>query len=84
MSSTKTLENFVNQQLESGNFKNYQDLVRHALMMFQEREEKIARLREDLKPAIDSLKRGEGVAFDMNDIIARGEARLLDTAQDKA
>jgi len=67
----------VEQQLASGRYQSYDELVEDALRLLQEREAEEDRIAEKLRPAAERFKRGEsGVPFDAEDIIRRGMQRL--------
>jgi putative addiction module CopG family antidote len=77
MSEPLPLDQFVEQQLASGKYQSYDELVEEALRLLQEREAEYDRIAEKLRPAAERCKRGEpGVPFDAEDIIRRGMQRL--------
>ena len=77
MPEASSLERFVEQQLQSGKYQSYADMVQEGLRLLQEREQEFDRIAEKLRPAIERFTRGEpGVPFDADDIIQRGMARL--------
>ena len=72
-----SLEQFVEQQLQSGKYQSYEDMVQEGLRLLQEREQEFDRIAEKLRPAAERFTRGEpGVSFDTDDIIRRGMERL--------
>jgi putative addiction module CopG family antidote len=72
-----SLEQFVEQQLQSGKYQSYEDMVQEGLRLLQEREQEFDRIAEKLRPAAERFAHGEpGVPFDADDIIRRGMKRL--------
>ncbi|HEY5866351.1 MAG TPA: type II toxin-antitoxin system ParD family antitoxin [Candidatus Tectomicrobia bacterium] len=77
MPEAPSLEQFVEQQLQSGKYQSYEDMVQEGLRLLQEREQEFDRIAEKLRSAAERFARGEpGVPFDVDDIIQRGMARL--------
>ncbi|HEY7493848.1 MAG TPA: type II toxin-antitoxin system ParD family antitoxin [Candidatus Tectomicrobia bacterium] len=77
-----SLEHFVAQQLASGRYQSYDEMVQEGLRLLQEREQELDRIAEKLRPASERFKRGEpGIPFDAEDIIRRGMERH--TAHDR-
>jgi antitoxin ParD1/3/4 len=70
------LDAFVHQQIEAGRYESVEMVIIAALRLLQEHERKLEELRAELRPALESLDRGEGIPLDMEDIIRRGRARL--------
>lgn len=82
------LEHFVQQVINRGSFSSEAEVVGEALRLLQERESRLEQLRQEIKPALDRLDRGEGIELDdeslgefLDDIKARGRKRL-ETRQD--
>jgi putative addiction module CopG family antidote len=76
MSESLPLEQFVEQQLKSGKYHSYDEMVEEGLRLLQEREAEYDRIAEKLRPAAERFTRGEsGVPFDAEDIIRRGMER---------
>jgi putative addiction module CopG family antidote len=72
-----SLEQFVTQQLQSGKYQSYEEMVEAGLRLLQEREAELDRIAEKLRPAAERFKRGEpGIPFDADEIIRRGTERL--------
>jgi antitoxin ParD1/3/4 len=72
-----SLEQFVSQQLQSGKYQSYDEMVEAGLRLLQEQEAELDRIAEKLRPAAERFKRGEpGVPFDAEEIIRRGKERL--------
>ena len=77
MPEAPSLKQFVQQQLQSGKYQSYEDMVQEGLHLLQEREQKFDRIAEKLRPAVERFARGEpGVSFDVDDIVQRGMERL--------
>lgn len=72
ISLTPELESRVKAKVETGLYNNASEVIREALRFMETHEEwvneiKLARLREQLKVATDSLDRGEGIAIRSRD-----------------
>jgi putative addiction module CopG family antidote len=77
MLEDSSLEQLVSQQLQSGKYQNYDEMVDAGLRLLQEQEAEFDRIAEKLRPAAERFKRGEpGVPFDAEEIIRRGKERL--------
>jgi putative addiction module CopG family antidote len=77
MLEDSSLEQLVSQQLQSGKYQNYDEMVEAGLRLLQEQEAEFDRIAEKLRPAAERFKRGEpGVPFDAEEIIRRGKERL--------
>lgn len=69
--------------LSQGTYRTEEEVVTEAIRMLQRRQERLDELREAIQPALEQLRRGEGIevseenleAF-FDDIAARGDARL--------
>ena len=59
MSKLDPIDEFVREQLASGRFSDYESLVRHALAALRDRQLEIDEIAEELRPAIESMQRGE-------------------------
>lgn len=69
------LDAFVHQVVATGTFSSEEDVIVAALRLLQERERRLQELRDELLPSIEELNRGEGKPLDIEEIIARAEAR---------
>jgi putative addiction module CopG family antidote len=77
MPEASSLERFIVQQLQSGKYQSYEDMVQAALRLLQEREEELDRIADALRPAMQDYLRGDrGVAVDIEDIKAAGRKRV--------
>jgi antitoxin ParD1/3/4 len=78
------LQQFVHQVIDNGSFKSENEVVRQALRLLQQRQQKIEELRREIQPALDQLDRGEGIELKdeeeirlfFEDIKKRGRERL--------
>ena len=72
-----SLDQFVTQQLQSGKYQSYEEMVQAGLRLLQEREAELDRLADKLRPAVEEFLSGHpGVPFDAEEIIKRGKERL--------
>jgi len=77
MSEPLPLDQFVSQQLESGRYHSYEEMIQEGLRLLQEREEAFDRVAEQLRPAVEEFRSGHpGVEFDVDDIVQCGMERL--------
>ena len=61
VSLTPELEKFVKDKVATGRYTSSSEVVREALRVLEEREERLEELRREVQKGIDSLDRGEGV-----------------------
>lgn len=75
----KGLADFVREQLDSGLYDSPDEVYRDGLRLLKERRDgealKLERLRRDLAAGIEQLDRGEGIPFDVQDIITLGKQK---------
>ena len=76
MSLPQDLQQFVQQEIASGKYRSEEDLLCAGLRLLRERERRLQALREDIKPALEQLDRGEGEPLDAESIKARSRKRL--------
>jgi putative addiction module CopG family antidote len=77
VSETLSLAQFVAQQLQSGKYQSYEDMVQAGLRLLQEHEEELDRIAEALRPTMQDYLRGDrGVPVNMEDIKAAGRKQL--------
>ncbi len=73
----KGLDEFVRAQVASGLYESPEEVFRDGLRLLKERKDsealKLEQLRGDLAIGQEQLDRGEGVAFNVEDIIALGK-----------
>ena len=76
------LDQFVQAQVASGDFRSEQELLEAAVRLLRDRaEQKMARLsdlKRELQIGIDQLERGETTAFDAEAILAEAARRVSD------
>lgn len=85
VSLTPKLEDFVKRKVDQGSYSSISEVICEALRLLgeldAEKETKLVELRRNLQKGIDSLDRGEGKPLDMDEIIAKGKARIIKEAQ---
>ncbi|MCC6124021.1 MAG: type II toxin-antitoxin system ParD family antitoxin [Pirellulales bacterium] len=70
------LDAFIHQAVAAGMFESEEAVIVAGLRLLQEREHALEELREELRPALDALDRGEGKPLDFEEIKIRGRRRL--------
>jgi len=81
MPEASSLERFIAQQLQSGKYQSYEDMVQAGLRLLQEHEEDLDRIANALQPAMQDYLRGDrGVAVDVEDIKATGRKQLAQSS----
>jgi len=63
---------FVDELVAGGAYQTPQDVVRDALAHFRDRRGKFEALKASLDEARAEIERGEGVPFDVDEILAEG------------
>lgn len=76
LSMPPDLDAFVHHVVSTGVYKSEEAVMVAALRLLQERENKLEELRAELRPALESLDRGEGIPLDFEQIKIRGRQRL--------
>ena len=76
LSMPPDLNAFVHQAVATGVYESEEAVVVAALRLLQERERHLEELRAELRPALESLDRGEGIPLDFEEIKIRGRQRL--------
>ncbi|MBL7645358.1 MAG: type II toxin-antitoxin system ParD family antitoxin [Candidatus Hydrogenedentes bacterium] len=75
----KGLADFVREQIDSGLYESPDEVYRDGLRLLKERRDgealKLERLRRELTVGLEQLDRGEGLPFDVQDIIALGKQK---------
>jgi len=75
----KGLDEFVKAQIASGLYESEEEVCREGLRLLKEHKEgealKRERLRQELTIGLEQLDRGEGLPFNVNDIVALGKSR---------
>lgn len=81
----ETLNRFVEELVESGNYQSQSEVLREGLRLLQEREQirrlRQAELKRELQIGMDQIRRGESSVFDAEDI--KREGRRLLAAKNK-
>jgi putative addiction module CopG family antidote len=73
----ESLEQFVQQQLQSGKYQSYGEMDQAGLKLLQEHEEELDRVADALRPALQDYLRGDrGEEVDIDAIKAAGRAHL--------
>jgi antitoxin ParD1/3/4 len=83
------LEEFVQQEVASGEFASREAAITAALQLLRERRDKLEALRREITVGKAELDRGEGIILEsqkdvdafVEEIIARGEQRLANGRQ---
>ncbi len=79
MSRTTSIDEFVKEQLRSGKYDTYEDLVVAGIRLLQEREGELDRIADALTPSVmDYLNGDRGEPLDIEAIKSRGRQRLDD------
>ena len=72
-----SLDQFVTQQLQSGKYQSYEEMVQAGLRLLQEREAELDRIANKLRPAVEEFLSGHpGIPFDAEEVIKRSKERL--------
>jgi antitoxin ParD1/3/4 len=78
LSMPPDLDAFVHRAIATGVYESEEAVVVAGLRLLQERERHLEELREELRPALESLDRGEGIPLVFEDIKIRGRQRLAE------
>jgi putative addiction module CopG family antidote len=70
------LAQFVIDQIGAGKYASEADVVVDGLRLLRDRERRLTELRDEIQPALDRLERGEGRALNLEEVQARGMARM--------
>lgn len=74
-------DQFVVELLESGLYQSQSEVIRKGIRLLKEREDlrklRLNLLRSEIQLGIDSLDRGEGTPFDVEEIKAQGRKKLI-------
>ncbi|MEK6288552.1 MAG: type II toxin-antitoxin system ParD family antitoxin [Acidobacteriota bacterium] len=63
VSLTPELEQLVNDEIKSGDYKSAKEVVREGLRLVRLRREKLAGLRREIQIGVDEIERGEYVEY---------------------
>jgi len=81
MPDTPSLEEFVAQQLKSGKYQSYEELVQTGLRLLQEREQELDHIADALRSAMQDYLHGDrGAEVDIETIKTAGRTRLAQSS----
>jgi antitoxin ParD1/3/4 len=84
VSLTPELEQLVNDEINSGQYKSASDVVREGLRLVRLRREKLAALRREIQLGIDDIERGDYVEYtSVEELFEDIEARVAKRAAKK-
>jgi Arc/MetJ-type ribon-helix-helix transcriptional regulator len=72
----REIQEFVSEQISSGHFQSEEAVTLEALRLLRDFTHRHRSLQSDLRQSLDELERGQDRPLNMDDVIARGEARL--------
>lgn len=72
------LQELVEQELASGEYASSDEVLLTAIRLLRDRSRKLHDLRQELRPAIERLDRGEGTPLDMPAIKAEAFSTMRD------
>ncbi len=82
VSLTPAMEKAIGEAVDAGEYASVSEVVREGIRLWQQSRKDndlgdwtIEELRAELAPALAELDRGEGITFDMEDVIARARKR---------
>ncbi|ETX07169.1 MAG: hypothetical protein ETSY2_12790 [Candidatus Entotheonella gemina] len=79
MSETQSLDEFVKEQLQTGKYASYEDLVAAGIRLLRERENELDWIVDELSPAVkDYLNGDRGETLDIEAMKRQGRNRLAD------
>ena len=85
VSLTPELEQLIDDKVSSGMYQTASEVIRDALRLLKERDERLETLRKDVRAGFEAVDRGEYTDFDAANIKdladrikARGRRRLTD------
>ncbi|MBN2577391.1 MAG: type II toxin-antitoxin system ParD family antitoxin [Pirellulales bacterium] len=70
------LDAFIHQAVATGMYESEEAVIVAGLRLLQDRSRRLEELRDELRPALEELDRGEGKPLDIEDVIRRGHERL--------
>ncbi len=76
VSLTPRLEKYINRKVKEGKYQTASEVVREALRLLQERDEKIEWLRAQLRPALEAADRREFSELTMDELKAEARRRF--------
>ncbi len=88
ISLTPELEQLVNKKVKTGLYQTASEVIREGLRLLKERDDRVARLRADIRTGFDAIDRGEYDDYDEHttkrlaeDIKKRGRQRLSEVSK---
>ena len=63
VSLTRELEELVNEEIKSGQYKSASEVVREGLRLVRLRRERLAALKTEIQIGVDEIERGEYVEY---------------------
>jgi antitoxin ParD1/3/4 len=69
------LDSFVHDAVATGMYESEEAVIVAGLRLLRERQRRIDELRDELRPALEELDRGEGKPLDIEAVIRRGRER---------
>lgn len=85
VSLTPELEQLVEEKLKTGMYQTASEVVREALRLLKERDQRMAQLRADVRSGFDAIERGDFEEFGerttkqlAQDVKERGRRRLAE------
>jgi len=88
VSLTPELEQLVNKKVKTGLYQTASEVIREGLRLLKERDDRVARLRADIRTGFDAIDRGEYDDYDEHttkrlaeDIKKRGRQRLSEVSK---
>lgn len=67
---------FVTAKVASGQFASSDDVIDEALRRWRQSDDALMQLRAAVEAGIEELDRGEGIALDIEEVIANGRQRM--------
>lgn len=68
VSLTPQLERLVHKKVKSGNYQSASEVIREALRLMQDRDQRLDNLRKTIQAGIDEIDRGEGIELRESDL----------------
>jgi antitoxin ParD1/3/4 len=88
VSLTPELERLVNNKVKTGMYQTASEVIREGLRLLNERDERLAKLRANVRTGFDAIDRGEYDDYDerttkrlAEDIKKRGRQRLAEVSK---
>ena len=88
VSLTPELERLVSDKVKTGMYQTASEVIRDGLRLLKERDERLGRLRADIRAGFDAIDRGEYEDYDEHttkdlaaDVKKRGRQRLAEVSK---